>query len=147
MNRFDAEATIDRSPDAVWSYAADIAHHPDWMAASDARILSGDGTKVGARGRERVRLGPLSMDIEFEVAEADPGRRIVWRAVDGRFRHYEVGLDLEPVEGGASRASYHGAVELRGVWRVLGPLIALEGPSAIRRELAQLKANAESLPA
>ena len=119
MNQFDAEATIDRSPDAVWSYAADIARHPDWMAASDARILAGDGTTVGARGRERVRLGPLSMEIEFEVAEADPGRRIVWRAVDGRFRHYEVGLDL------AARRRWRlpGDLSRRGraAWRVAGP--------------------------
>lgn len=147
MSRFQADAMIDRPVDVVWSYAADITRHPEWMASSDARVLGGDGTAVGARGKERVHLGPVSMDIEFEVAEAEPGQQITWRAVDGRFHRYEFGLALEPGVGATSRATYHGDVALRGAWRVLGPLIALEGPSAIRRELQRLKERVESLPA
>ena len=46
------------------------------MTVTDARIVQGDGTQVGARGRERMRFGPFGWDVEFEVAEAEPGRRI-----------------------------------------------------------------------
>ena len=53
------------------------------------------GRRLGLEGGTSAP-GPLSMDIEFEVAEAEPGRRIVWRAIDGRFQRYEVGLDLQP---------------------------------------------------
>jgi hypothetical protein len=38
-------------------------------------------------------------------------------------------------------------VALRGRWRLLAPLLALEGPGGMRRELAQLKAQVEAMPA
>ena len=148
MSTFQAETTIDRRADDVWSYAADITRHPEWMSATEARVISGEGTSVGGRGRARLALGPIALDVDFEVAEAEPGRRIVWRALtgDARFRSYEVGLDLEPIGEHASRATYRGHVVLRGRWRLLSPLFAMEGPGAIRRELQQLKAQVEAVP-
>jgi hypothetical protein len=132
----------------MWAYAAHIRRHPDWMCATPATVLQGEGSAVGARGRERLVLGPLKLDIEFEVAEAEPGRRLVWRALAGdpRFRSYEVALDLQVLGERASHATYRGAVELRGLWRLLTPLFLLEGPSGIRRELQRLKERVESPP-
>jgi uncharacterized membrane protein len=40
MRTYESEATIARSADAVWSYAADIKRHPEWMSVADAQILS-----------------------------------------------------------------------------------------------------------
>lgn len=148
MSTFEAEATIDRATGEIWAYAADIRRHPEWMSTTTATVLHGDGTVVGARGRERLVLGPLKLDIEFEVAEAEPGRRLVWRALAGdpRFRTYEVALDLQALGERASHATYRGSVELRGRWRLLTPLILLEGPTGIRRELQRLKERVESSP-
>ena len=56
------------------------------------------------------------------------GRRIVWRADD-------------------AHAKYHGGVQLRGAWRVLAPLMAMEGAAGVRRELARLKERVEAVPA
>ena len=75
------EQTIERDATEIWAYAADIARHPEWMSVTDAVILRGVGSEVGSRGRERLALGPFKWDVEFEVAEAVPGRRIVWRSV------------------------------------------------------------------
>ena len=84
MTRYEAQAEIARSADEVWAYAADILRHTEWMSVADAHLLAGDGTQVGARGRERLLLGPLKLDVEFEVAEAEPGRRLLWRSRDAR---------------------------------------------------------------
>jgi uncharacterized protein YndB with AHSA1/START domain len=147
MSRFDAEATIDRSPDEIWTYAADILRHPDWMSVADAHVLHGQGTETGARGRERMILGPFKWDVEFEVVEAEPGRRLVWRSVNDPHSEFEVGLTLEPTSGGTTRASYYGAVRMRGRWRLLAPLVAMEGSAGVRRELERLKTNVEATPA
>ncbi len=144
MTRFDAEATIDRSADAVWAYAADILQHPAWMSVADAHVLRGQGTEIGARGRERLLFGPIKRDVEFEVVVADRGRRIVWRTVDDPRFEIEVGLELEAEPTGTTLARYHGSIEMRGRWRLLAPLVAMDGSAAIRRELGRLKANVES---
>jgi uncharacterized membrane protein len=143
VTRYEAQADIARSADEVWSYAADILHHPDWMAVSSARVLSGDGGQVGARGVARQVLGPIQVDIEFEVAEAEPGRRLQWRSTDPRF-DYVVTLDLEPLGQADSRARYTAAIGLHGVWRLLSPLVALEGEKSFRAELESLKSRVES---
>ena len=144
MRTFESEATIARSADEVWSYAADIKRHSEWMSVADARILQGDGTQVGARGRERMVLGPFKWDVEFEVTEALPGRRIVWRAADDPHGEFEVGLDLDATGPTSTRAMYHGGVQLHGAWRLLAPLLAMEGASGVRRELQRLKEKVEA---
>jgi hypothetical protein len=145
MSRFEATETIERPSDEVWAYASDILRHPDWMSVVDAEVLQGDGTEVGARGRERVVLGPIKCDISFEVAAAEPGRLLLWRALeDRRFHVWEVGLELESLGSRTTRATYHGELRMRGRWRILSPLVAIEGPAGVRKELRLLKDAVEA---
>jgi hypothetical protein len=144
MKRFQATATIARPPATVWSYAADIAQHADWMSVKDARALEGDGSEVGARGRARMIFGPFTWDTEFMVAEAERGRRILWRSIDHR-ADMDFALDLATDDQGATCATYSNAIQLRGRWRLLTPLLALEGSEALGRELGRLKARVESV--
>jgi uncharacterized protein YndB with AHSA1/START domain len=146
MIRFETEQTIARSAEDVWRYAADIDRHPEWMGVRDARILQGQGTEVGARGRERLLLGPFAWDVEFEVTEAVPARRIVWRSVAGAPFLLEVALDLEPDGPASTRATYGAAIQMHGLWRLLTPLMAMEGKAGPARELQRLKENVEKAP-
>lgn len=147
MIRFETQQTIARSAQDVWTYAADIVRHPEWMAITEARVVQGEGREAGARGSERVSFGPFHWDVEFEVAEADPGRRIVWRSLGGAPFHSEVALDLEPVGPASTRATYRGALQLHGLWRWLTPFAAMEGKAALAGELQRLKAQVEGVPA
>ncbi len=147
MIRFETQQTIARSAQDVWTYAADILRHPDWMAITNARVVQGQGTQAGARGRERVSFGPFQWDVEFEVAEADPGRRIVWRSLGGAPFESEVALDLEPVGPASTRATYRAALQLHGLWRSLTPFAAIEGKAAVAGELRRLKEQVEGSPA
>ena len=108
MTTFASEETIPGTPQEIWEYATDITRHPEWMAVTDARIVRGDGTQAGTRGRERMRFGPFRWDIEFEVAEAVPGRRIVWKAIDGAPFDLAVSLDLAPVTGESDEGDLRG---------------------------------------
>lgn len=144
MSRFVSERTIARSAEDVWAYAADILRHPEWMAVKDARVVQGDGTRTGARGRERMRFGPFSWDVEFEVADAVPGRRIVWKAVGGGPFDLEVALDLDAVGPTSTKATYGADIRLHGLWRLLSPMVAVEARSGPARELQQLKARVEA---
>jgi hypothetical protein len=117
------------------------------MTVTDARIVHGDGTQAGARGRERMRFGPFGWDVEFEVAEATPGRRIVWKSVDGAPFDLAVALDLEPLGPTSTKATYGADIQLHGLWRLVGPIVAMEGKAGPERELGRLKAQVEATPA
>lgn len=143
MIKSQTEQIIERPPEDVWAYAADIGRHPDWMGVTDARIMRGIGSEVGSVGRERMALGPFKWDVEFEVAEAVPSRRIVWRTISGAPFDLEVALDLAPAGPGSTRATYGAAIQPHGLWRLLSPLIASEGKTGPERELRRLKQNVE----
>jgi uncharacterized protein YndB with AHSA1/START domain len=147
MIRFETERTIERSADDVWAYAADIVRHPEWMGVTDARLLEGNGTQVGARARERLVMGPFRWDVDLEVSEAVPGRRIVWRSLAGAPFHGEVALDLAPVGPNSTRATYGAAIQMHGLWRLATPLVAMEGKAGQARELRLLKEHLETAPA
>ena len=101
------------------------------------------GAQVGARGVGRQVLGPIKVDIEFEVAEAEPGRRLQWRSTDPRF-DFVVTLDLEPSGGPTAVPATRRLSQMHGVWRLLSPLVALEGEKSFRAELERLKSRVES---
>jgi hypothetical protein len=143
MARYEAVTIVQASADEIWTYAADIRHHPDWMSATDPRIDRGTGLEQGDRGRERLALGPLKLDMAFEVSQSEPGRRIAWRAVDDPSLDWEVSLELEPIDPTSTRATYRATVGLRGRWRLIAPLVAMEGQGGVKRELQQLKAIVE----
>lgn len=144
MTRFVAEQTIARSAHDIWAYAVDIVRHADWMTITDARITQGDGTRIGDRGRERMRFGPFGWDVEFEVAEAVPGRRIAWRSVSGAPYDLEVALDLEPTGPASTRATYGADIRLHSLWRLMAPLVAMEGRAGPARELQRLRTQVEA---
>jgi uncharacterized membrane protein len=141
------EQVIERPAADVWAYAADIVRHPDWMSVTNAAVLHGTGSEVGSRGRERLALGPFKWDVEFEVAEAVPERRIVWHSVSGAPFDLEVSLDLEPTGPVATKATYGATIQPHGLWRLLSPLMAAEGKAGPERELRRLKENVEKGPA
>ena len=146
MSASVTELVIERSAHDVWAYAADIVRHAEWMTVTDARVVRGDGARVGARGRERMRFGPFGWDVEFEVAEAEPGRKIAWRSLKGAPFDLEVTLDLEPVGLASTKARYGADIRLHGVWRLLSPMVAMEAKAGPARELQRLKTQVEAAP-
>jgi uncharacterized protein YndB with AHSA1/START domain len=143
---FRSEQTIQRSAMDVWDYAADIDRHPTWMSVIDARIVHGRPTEVGARAQETVRIGPRRQTVEFEVAEADPGRRLVYRVLTGPM-HGDVAMDLEAIGPDSTRVVWAGSLGLTGFMRVVEPLFAGEIRAGEAAELVRLKARLEAVPA
>jgi len=141
-----AQVTIDRPADEIWSYAAEIARHPEWMSVRSAERLQGTGSQVGDRGRERMRLGPWTSEAEFTVVVADPGRRIAWRPGKGSPFTGDLVLELESLGPSQTRATYGGSFRLRGLLRAVEPLFAGEAKQGMAKELRRLKDAVEARP-
>jgi uncharacterized membrane protein len=146
MIKFEAEQTIARSAGDVWAYAADILRHPEWMDVTASRVVKGGGTEVGARALERLKLGPRSVDVPFEVSGSVPARRIAWRSADGSPLAFDVSLELEALAPELTRAVMSGRIGLTGLLRFIEPLMASEIRAGEAAELARLKANLEAAP-
>lgn len=144
MITYRFEDTIERSADEVWAYAADITRHPEWMGVLDAEVISGRPTEVGAMGRETLRFGPWRFVTEFVVSASEPGRHIAWRVAGGVPFTGEGRLELEPIGSTRTRAVYSGAFRLKGLWRLLEPLVAREARASEAAELQRLKRVLES---
>jgi hypothetical protein len=91
-----------------------------------------------------VRFGPFGWDAEFEVSDAEPGRRIAWTSVRGVPFDLTVTLDLEPLGPASTKAIYGADIRLHGFWRLLSPMVAMEAKAGPARELSRLKAQVES---
>jgi uncharacterized protein YndB with AHSA1/START domain len=139
------EEIIARPPEAVWAYAADILSHPEWMNVLEAEVVSGDPVHVGAVGRESVRVGPKTYPLELTVSAAEPGRVIGWR-FDGGPMAGDALLELERVDGG-TRATWSGEIRLKGLWRLLEPVMAREVKSGEASELARPRRKVEAAAA
>jgi hypothetical protein len=139
--RFEEE--IRRSAGDVWSLAADVSRHADWMGAAGT-VVTGSPTQAGSRVAYVYRLGPFKFDAVAEVSVAEPGRRIGWRIVDGAPFTAEYTLDLVPADPSTTRATWSGSMQPRGAWRLLTPLFAMEAREGEARELRKLKTIAEA---
>ena len=93
-----------------------------------------------------MRFGPFGWDVEFEVVDATPGRRIAWRSVSGPPFDLEVTLDLEPLGPASTKATYAADIRLHGLWRLLSPMVAMEANAGPARELQRLKTQVEGAP-
>jgi polyketide cyclase/dehydrase/lipid transport protein len=128
----------------VWHYAADIRRHPEWMGVTNARVVQGTGTEVGARAIEQMRMGPRKVDVEFTVTESIPARRLRWTVAGRSPLRGDVTLELEPLAADRTRAVWSGAIGMNGAWRLLEPLMAREVRDGEASELRRLKANLEA---
>ncbi len=144
MIKTKVEETIAKPAEEIWNVAADIERHPRWMSVTTAERLVGTGAHIGDRGRERMKLGPFTYDAEFTVVEAQPGRRITWRAGAGAPFTGDLVLELELLGPSSTRATYSGSFTLRGLLRLLEPLMGAEASKGPAAELRRLKDLVES---
>ncbi len=82
------------------------------MGVLEAHLVSGQPTEIGARGVERMKLGPLVFDVGIRVSTSVPDRRIGWRMSGGSPFTGEVILDLEPLDPERTRAVWSGSIGL-----------------------------------
>jgi len=141
MVSYAAEIFIDRPPEQVFPYLIDASHHGDWMDVAGTHAVDGGPTGIGSKVAGRMVRGPMRMDIEYEVSELDPNRRVVYRSTKGPMLWAST-FAVEP-EGTGSRVASSGTVQFQGFLRLLQPLLSGEVQGGEEKELRRLKALLE----
>ena len=138
--------TVIRRPCAeVADYAGDPTHAPDWYAnISSVEWRTPPPVGVGSRMDFVATFLGRRLAYTYEVAEFDPGRRLVMRTADGPFP-METTYTWEPVDDG-TRMTLRNRGRPSGFSAVAGPFMAAAMRRANRKDLAALKDRLERRP-
>ncbi|MEA2321022.1 MAG: hypothetical protein QOD81_872 [Solirubrobacteraceae bacterium] len=141
MKAYDASATIDAGPEAIWAILTDAPSYPAW----DSGVQGVEGTIApGETIKVRSEASP-GRAFPVKVTEFAPGERMTWTGGMplGLFKGVRT-FTLTPAGDGATRFSmreeYTGPL-LGLIWRSMPDL----GPS-FEQFARGLKARAESAP-
>jgi uncharacterized protein YndB with AHSA1/START domain len=138
--------TVIRRPCAeVAAYAGDPTHAPDWYAnISSVEWRTPPPVGVGSRMDFVATFLGRRLAYTYEVAEFDPGRRLVMRTADGPFP-METTYTWEPVDDG-TRMTLRNRGRPSGFSAVAGPFMVAAMRRANRKDLAALKDRLERRP-
>ena len=140
-------------PSRVWPHLADAERWPAWMPGlRSSTVTNGLEEGVGRRQRLQLAYGGQAAEIELEITDWEPERRIGWRhlseTVGGRgqdfVRDVRTRILLKPSGAGSE-------VTVEGSWEPAGLLGRMIGATLVRGRaeevLRQAADNLERLAA
>jgi uncharacterized protein YndB with AHSA1/START domain len=144
MVSYESHISVARPPEEVFATIVDFRTWSRWTDMDDVRPDDDGPPRLGSGGTFRMTKGPFKQPARYELVELEPGRRGVWRVTHPAFE-WRAEMRTE-TEAGGTRLTNAGRMQLRGVWRLLSPLIGRELGSNEARELDRIKAMLESEP-
>jgi uncharacterized protein YndB with AHSA1/START domain len=128
-------------PESVWGVLANPQLYSEWVVgAQEVRDADETWPQVGAKLHHSTGVGPLSVDDETEVLEADEPRRLVLLAKLKALGQFRVTIQVEPSGEGARVTIEEGPVGGLAA-AVPGAGLAADGRNVF--SLRRLKALAE----
>ena len=143
MARIDGEIVIAAPAEQVFDMVADERNEPRY----NPRIARADKTSPGPVGRgTRFTAQPRGTGtagvMTVEITDYDRPRRLA-TAIRSSYLDVDGTLTFSPADGG-TRMRWSWNMRLRGVMRVLSPVVGAVGPRWERRNWAGLKQFMES---
>ncbi len=137
------ETVIRRPREEVAAYAGDPTNAPEWYAnIASVEWQTPPPVGIGSRMDFVATFLGRRLAYTYEVAEFDPGRRLVMRTADGPFP-METTYTWEPAGEGATRMTLRNRGRPTGFSRVAGAVMAPAMRRANRADLARLRALLE----
>jgi len=144
MIRFQANTEIDRPVEQVFAYLIDFENAPKWQSGVVTSKLATPGPlRKGSKFDEVVKLGPWRMPATCEITEVEGSRRAAFRTTSRGPVEYGGEFLLEH-QGLGTKVTVSGTMFLKGLWRLLEPVMAGEIKKETARELQRLKSELEA---
>ena len=140
-----AELTIEiaRTPEDVFAYLTEVANLTEWQSGvRSAEIAGGGGVSAGARIVESRHLLGRELSTTLEIAECEPPRLFVLRALDSPVP-FTVRHELEP-SGDGTRLRVVGEGDAGLLPGFAAGIMARRAEKQFRRDFEQLKRILES---
>jgi uncharacterized protein YndB with AHSA1/START domain len=141
------ETVIDRPLEAVAAYAADPSNAPEWYANIDSVVWETEPVvEVGARVAFVARFLGRRLEYTYELAEFEPGARLVMRTQQGPFP-METTYTWSSAEPGSTTMTLRNRGEPTGFARFTAGAMQRAMRRATTKDLQNLKRILESKPA
>lgn len=143
MAHAENEITINRAPEDVYAFLADGLNNPKWRSGVQAISLkSGASGTVGSVYRQSLAgPGGRSIDGDYEITAAEPGRLLGFRVVAGPARPTGAYHLSQSPDG--TRVRFTLDLQPKGLMKVLGPMVQRTMETEVS-QLAHLKAVLEA---
>ena len=133
------EILIERPPGIVSAFACDPANAPAWYGnIKSIDWKSEPVVHVGAQIAVVADFLARRLEFTYEVAEFEPGERLVMRTAEGPFP-METIYTFEETRDGHTHMTLRNHGEPSGVSKLMAPMIATAMRSANEKHLARLK--------
>jgi uncharacterized protein YndB with AHSA1/START domain len=136
---------IDRTPQDVFDYVADLERHTEWQAALLHVERQTEGpTRVGTKAVDTRKVPLGKQKFPFEVTEHEPPSRTSFQVTGGPVRPHGT-LTFTPLDDGKrTRVDFTIEFGAHGFGKLLLPMVNRETAKQVPRNLASLKQRLES---
>ena len=144
MSDLNVSTTIRRPIADVFAFVADARNIPRWHAdTAEVHLLSGDGREVGSRVVDVIQTANgRRMEAMVEITRNEPDRLWAFSAELGSLGGFDGCYRFEPVPAG-TQVTFSEELRLRGVYRLLRPLLRRQVGQTARGNFARLRALLE----
>lgn len=143
MTRIDSQITIDRPVSVVFAWVSDLANLPRWQnGVVRSHVVDEGPLRVGTRFEEDVRVVVFPMKARCVVTDLEPDRRMAFDATAGPLVY--AGAFQFTDARGATELRITATAEMKGLWRLLQPLFAMDARRSVQDELGKIKAQLEA---
>ena len=144
MSRTDHSVEIARPPEVVFRHLLEPELMKRWIGGLVEFTPLDEGPRLGSRSRQRVEQAGRTWEVESEIVELVPERRLAARTTASTFTTV-LAYDLEPTDDGGTRLT--GTVETKfgGLGgRLLGGVAARAAERKLASDLERLKTLLEA---
>ena len=137
------ELDVNRPAADVYDFLVNIENAPKWQpAVIETRRITEGPIRVGTQFREVAKVMGRRVETTCEITELVPLKCMAFRATSTGPFAYHTSYSLED-RGNSTRITIEGAFELKGLWRLLEPLVRGEVRKESAQELQVMKAAIE----
>jgi uncharacterized protein YndB with AHSA1/START domain len=142
VRTIDERIDIARPPDEVFDVFADYDRDPEWRGGVDEMRHELPGAvRVGTTTREQLRLAGQRIVTNGRVTAYEPWQLLAFETTDGPIAAR--GTRTVATKGAGADARFVLTSELRGLNRLLAPLLVASFRRGVRADLVRLKGLVE----
>lgn len=145
--RVRREIVIGAPPARVWRCLTEPSMLSKWISGFvDETVETPGAPGVGTASKLRLKEGRKVVSYRSVLTAWEPGERLAIRLTGGSFTAGMV-MDVDyaiAAEGEGTRLAYDAGVPLKGPFLLFAPIVHLAAGANTKRDLAKLKALAES---
>ena len=139
MIRIEKSIIINRPVEDVWKFMSNIENATKWdRGVLEARQTSEGTIGVGSTLQTRRQMLGRQRIGKLRVSEYVPNRIIALQASLGQIAAAQIRYSFEPVDGG-TRMTGTSEVELRGLWKLITPILTRMLARDGREDMANMK--------